>query len=51
MEEDRLIVELVKDFIAFCEKLLEEERISEEEYHNYTLSKKEFLAREILTRN
>ena len=45
MDEEKLIIESVKDFVGFCDRLLEEGKISEAEYHNYTWFKKEFLSR------
>ena len=43
--EDGLLIETVKEFINLCDKLLEQGKISEEEYHDYTRYKKEFLSK------
>ena len=41
---EKLLIETVKEFIGLCDRLLEEGKISEEEYTEYTRIKKEFLS-------
>lgn len=43
LAEVKALMEITEQFVAFAERLLEKEDISQEEYHEMTYLKKEFL--------